>query len=79
LCKSHFCEFQIVFEAPCLVCAIVYCCFGHFEKGESPGVERIFSPVISVIHGIRRVSVGVIEEVQEGRGGMHQWQFSAPL
>ena len=45
--KSHFCELKIVFEAPCLVCACVYCCLGHFWEGESPGVERIFSPVFS--------------------------------
>jgi hypothetical protein len=32
LCKSHFCELMIAFEAPCLVCACVYRCFGHFGK-----------------------------------------------
>jgi hypothetical protein len=32
LCKSHFCEFTIVSEPPCLVCAIVYCCLGHFPR-----------------------------------------------
>ena len=44
-CKSHFCEFTIASEA---LCSGVYCCLGHFGEGESPGVERIFSPVFSV-------------------------------
>jgi hypothetical protein len=70
LCKSYFCEFTIASQAPC---ARVYCCIAHFGEGESPGVERIFSPVFLVTVESSNYLILIICEF------LHYWHESGVL